>query len=155
MESIGNWIINGLIGSERDQLKQQLLISCASDKAPISNVPFSSSKTSLRQILNDFRAFDCYHQRQYRSTDTNNNDADVTASATNNNQGDVQIKETDNNMKIVSKESKLTTTVKRKKQENNQENSSAKTSNSIVTRTMCTRSSKLNNNQEPFIYGLF
>ncbi|CAF0728183.1 unnamed protein product [Rotaria sordida] len=155
LESIGNLIINELTGSERNRLKQQLLISCISNTNPIHNLPFSSSKTNLKQVLTDLHTYDCHTQRQYRTIGIGDNDINISTSKTNVNQLDITTTQ-NNNTNILNNEIQLSTITKRKKRQINhlnllQINEPKNNTSNIITRTICTRSSKLNslnNNQE-------
>ncbi|CAF0739536.1 unnamed protein product [Rotaria sp. Silwood1] len=148
LESIGNLIINELIGSERNHLKQQLLTSCISKTNTIHNLPFSSSKTSLKQVLTDLHILDRHTQRQYRTIGTGDNDINISTSTANINQLDITTTQ-NNNTNILNDETQLSTATKRKKRQTNHVNllqtNELKNTPNIITRTICTRSSKLNN----------
>ncbi|CAF3741614.1 unnamed protein product [Rotaria magnacalcarata] len=149
LESIGNSIINKLTGTERDRLKQQLLISYASHTNSIHGLSLSSSKTSFKQVLNDLHTFDCHTQQQYCTVGTDDHDTSVkNAITTNDNPLDVIIKQQINNTNILNDQFPSSTAIKhhKKKQTTSPiiENENKSTPN-IITRTICTRSSKLNN----------
>ncbi|CAF3858721.1 unnamed protein product [Rotaria sp. Silwood2] len=148
LESIGNLIINELTGSERNRLKQQLLTSCISNTKTIQNLPLSSSKASLKQVLTDLHTYDCHSQRQYRTIGTGDNDINISTSTTNINQLDITPTQ-NNKTNILNDETQLLTAIKRKRRQTNHLNlfqiNEPKNTPNIVTRTICTRSSKLNN----------
>ncbi|CAF5133735.1 unnamed protein product, partial [Rotaria magnacalcarata] len=135
--------------TERDRLKQQLLISYASHTNSIHGLSLSSSKTSFKQVLNDLHTFDCHTQQQYRTVGTDDHDTSVkNAITTNDNPLDVIIKQQINNTNILNDQFPSSTAIKhhKKKQTTSPiiENENKSTPN-IITRTICTRSSKLNN----------
>jgi len=102
----------------------------------MSNLSFFSSRKSLKQVLAELHTFDCHIERQYRTIGIGDND--------------------------INDESEIPTVLKRETRQKNFlnsfqtiENGKKKTPN-IITRTICTRSSKLNtlnNNQEEINHG--
>jgi hypothetical protein len=135
-------IIDELKGLERDRLKQQLLTSRISNPTTTNDLPFSSTRRNLKQVLADLHTFDCHSQREYRTIGIGDNDVNASVPR-------------------IDKD-KLDVTTKRKKRQTDSltssqsiENETAKTPN-IIPRTICTRSSKLNasnNNQEQLNHG--
>jgi hypothetical protein len=124
----------------------QILTSYVSNT---TNLPLSSSRRSLKQLLADFHTFDCHIQRQYRTIGIGDNDVNANIPTTNINKSDL----TTQNINILHDESEIPLVPKLKARRTSIERK--KTPN-IITRTICTRSSKLNtlnNNQEPLNHG--
>jgi hypothetical protein len=149
LESIGNSIIDQLKGSEYNHLKQQLLTSSLPIATTVSSNPSSLQlRKSLRQVLADLHAFDCYNQRQYRTVGIGDHDVNVNGSTT--------LEKTSPQTKNTNIFNDVSEGSKRKTRGTNLGSLSQTIENerktpNIITRTICTRSSKLNtlnNNQE-------
>ena len=146
MESIGNLIIQKLNGTERNHLKQQL-------STTINHLLSSSSRKNFKELLNDFNTFDCHYQRQYRTIGIghDNNISSNTYKTT------IVTPKPINSTDNLNDQVQIPMAIKSRKSK--QINSSRIIDNDVkktphtITRTICTRSSKLNtlnnnNNEE-------
>jgi len=115
----------------------------------ISNPPSLQLRRSLREVLADLRTFDCYTQRKYRTIGTGDHDVNENVSTT--------LKMTTEQTKNTNILNDVAEMPKRKTRRTNTGNlsqtieSETKKTSNIITRTICTRSSKLNtlnDNQE-------
>lgn len=144
MESIGHSIIDEVTGSERDHFKEQLLQSYAKNFNANHNISYSASRTSLNQILNDLHA--SHIHRDYCAIATTNND-DVGPNNRTTSQSDITTIEQIHDTNLSNNESRIQTAIKRSKKQTKPSITRQKSKNlsNIPTRTICTRSSKLNN----------
>ncbi len=109
----------------------------------MSNLPFSSSRKSLKQVLAELHT---HTEREYRTIGIGDNDVNANIKNTN----------------MINDESEISIVPKRETRRKNVVNSfqtienEKKQTPNIITRTICTRSSKLNtlnNNQEQINHG--
>lgn len=139
MESIGNSIINELTGPERDHLKEKLLLSCAKHKNSNHHSSLSSPKMNLKQLLTDLNVFNGQNQQPCCTVVIDDNDVKA-CTTTNINEMNIPINQNCNTNMLNEETQLISETTKRKKKQDNK----GKTKPTIMPRTICTRSSKLN-----------
>ncbi|UJR33454.1 hypothetical protein I4U23_020899 [Adineta vaga] len=133
LESMANLMIQELCGTQRDNLKHELLTSYISNMITTNNLPLSSSKRSLEQLLSDIHTLDRSIDQQSGTTDIT--DHELSRSTLNLDKDTFDAISTQSKSTNLLHDESPSIIVKKRRRN---------LKNPVPSKTICTRSSKFN-----------